>query len=231
MLETTAENLDPSFGAIIDNSELEALRINSTATPPADLNFQISEWLDKKKSAFRRVPAKQVLAVKQGTIFVVSFGTWDLWKLAEQDLDTATTSAARIVDKLFAHLSNLAEKWSPKDTKIILSLPVDVTFLPAFKGREGVVQKDAVMLAEHWHSLVRGHAEQWQHGSLFLLDTNSFLIDQVRERQLWVGGLIERDEFEENGMAWEDVSKPCVDPAQDSLRQKNCSDPGMFLFW
>ncbi|EEP80270.1 predicted protein [Uncinocarpus reesii 1704] len=232
MLEITDESPDSSFGAIIDNSELEALQLNTTAkAPAADLSEQISEWLDKEERAARGAPRNQVSILKQSTIFVVSFGTWDLWKLAEQDLETAKISVERIVEKLFASLNGLAKKWSPGNTRIILSLPVDVTFLPAFKTRQGVVHKDGVVVSEHWHSQMRIHAEQWKHGSLFLLDTNSFLVDQVRDRQLWVGGLIEEEEFGKNGIAWENVNDPCIEIKNPPLKPTNCSDPEKFLFW
>ncbi|EAS36129.3 uncharacterized protein CIMG_01483 [Coccidioides immitis RS] len=226
-LEVTTDSPDPSFGAIIDNSELN----NTGGETAADLNDQMSGWLNKEEDAARGVLGKATSRLKQNTIFVVSFGTWDLWQLAAEDLDTARESVQRIVEKMFAYLDELAEIWSRKHTKIILSLPVDVTFLPAFKTRQGVLQKDAVNLTDHWHNEVRSRAEQWKTGSIFLLDTNSFLIDQVRERQLWVGGLIEGEDFGKNGIAWENVNEPCVGPAKSRLKRKTCSDPEKFLFW
>ncbi|KAI1909519.1 hypothetical protein LOZ12_001945 [Ophidiomyces ophidiicola] len=230
--DTTQRQSSSLFDSIVDNSELEALGMSSTRKQQErDLGSRISEWLNREEKASLYMSTKKISVRKRRTMFVVSFGTWDLWKLAEQDIEMAQSSAERIVDKLFIHLNNLAIKWSTSDTKVILSLPVDMTFLPAFKVRQGVNQKDAILLLEHWHERVRGYAEQWQHGSLFLLDANSFVIDQVRRRQLWVGGLINNEEFGKDGVAWENVDEPCVNVTQLPPKQSHCSNPEKFLFW
>ncbi|KAI1952399.1 hypothetical protein LOZ62_001348 [Ophidiomyces ophidiicola] len=199
--DTTQRQSSSLFDSIVDNSELEALGMSSTRKQQErDLGSRISEWLNREEKASLYMSTKKISVRKRRTMFVVSFGTWDLWKLAEQDIEMAQSSAERIVDKLFIHLNNLAIKWSTSDTK-------------------------------HWHERVRGYAEQWQHGSLFLLDANSFVIDQVRRRQLWVGGLINNEEFGKDGVAWENVDEPCVNVTQLPPKQSHCSNPEKFLFW
>lgn len=232
MLEDAAKFKGPLLNASIDDVGLKALRINDTETGlAADLGSQISKWLKMEADTFRGLSADKVLIKNQHTIMAVSFGTWDIWKLAEQDLAHSITLAERAIDELFIQLNKLGNAWWPADTKLVLLLPVDVTFFPAFRTRQMVVQKEAIAISELWHALIRRHAEDWQHGSLLLFDMNSLLIDQVRERQLQVGGLIERNETMSSGVAWQDVSKPCIDTASFDLKQTTCNQPERFLFW
>ncbi|WEW60819.1 hypothetical protein PRK78_006307 [Emydomyces testavorans] len=53
----------------------------------------------------------------------------------------------------------------------------------------------------------------------------------MRERQLWVAGLNEGKEFEENGVAWKDVTEPCIDSTTAQLKEMRCSNPDRLLPW
>lgn len=89
--------------------------------------------------------------------------------------------------------------WIANDMKLILLSAVDVTFLPAFK-HDNEALKNAVQLLTEWNHAMELHSKDWKHGSIYLVNTNSFILDQVRRRQQRIAGLIETQDYGKNGM-------------------------------
>lgn len=222
-----------NVGAYVDNDEIPAAETRgSKDLPLPDMKAQVSSWLAQEKEAIRDLTNEEVMARKTNTIFTVFFGIWDIWRLLGQDVGSAKESVHRIVDSMFLQLNNLTESYPIEDPKILLLTPVDVTLLPAFHPNT-TDDKHSVTLFKEWFNKVTSHAEHWKHGSLFVVDTNSYVVDQIRERQLWVQGYTETADFGKDGMDWENVEDPCVSGRKKWLLWGDdlCAAPKKFLFW
>lgn len=147
-------------------------------------------------------------------------------------MEAAKESASRSIAALFEQLHALADKWDPFELKVILTLTIDPTFLPAF-APTAENHKKTIALIDYWNEQVRKLSEDWDRGTIFLFDTNSFMLDQIRERQLYVAGLNDEvDPEESNATSWHDVSNPCVtNNGTAPGNAVNCSNPEQYLFW
>lgn len=187
----------------------------------------------KEDSAIQELTDRERSIRQNNTIHIISFGLWDIWHLIGQDLDAAKSSADRSINALFEQLHALADKWDPLELKTILTLTIDLTFLPGFKPT-AENHKKTVALVDYWNSQLRRKAEIWERGTIFLFDTNSFMLDQIRDRQLYVAGLVdETDPVDTNSTDWQDVTSACVKNSgtTSSPNAKNCSNPEQYLFW
>lgn len=238
MQENLAESADPSrrleSGAIVDNSELESFDDSAWSKPPADLSTQISQWVKKEKEAVKDLSPDQQYSRADHTVFSVSFGIWDLWRIIAHDVEDPKATIQRSVQKLFDNLNDLASRATSNGIKVILLTPVDVTFLPAYASMGEGTHKDAIDLFDEWTGQLRNQTADWERGTIFLVDTNAFLIDQVRERHLWVAGYIETEDYgKELGVAWENVDQPCVGLKTNATlgHGQACEAPEKVLFW
>lgn len=148
-------------------------------------------------------------------------------------MEKAKSSADRSIKTLFDQLHALADKWEPLELKTILTLTSDLTFLPAFSPT-AENHKKTIALVGYWNTQLRTLAEEWERGTIFLFDTDSFMLDQIRDRQLYVAGLVdEMDPTDNNSTDWHDVSSPCVknNGTASSKNAEPCSNPEQFLFW
>ncbi|KAL1959536.1 hypothetical protein VTO42DRAFT_1981 [Malbranchea cinnamomea] len=235
--ENMAESADPpvrlTSGALVDNGELESSDDPAWSSPPADLKTQISRWLEKEKQAVQDLSDDHVSRRANRTLFSVSFGVWDLWRLITKEVDNPKASIQRIVQKLFDNLNDLASSVPADGIKIILLAPVDVTFLPAYGSKGQGTHRDAIGLFEEWNDQLRNHTAGWSHGTIYLVDTNAFLVDQIRERHLWVAGYIETQDYGKTGVAWENVHDPCISNPKNGTSNHGdiCGSPEKVLFW
>ena len=169
---------------------------------------------------------------RNNTVHAISFGIWDLWHLIGQDLNLAESSANRSLNTLFDQLHGLADKWDPFELKIILTLTIDPSFLPGFSPT-AENHKKTVKLIEFWNKEMRTQAEQWDRGTIFLFDTNAFMLDHIRDRQLYIAGLNDSVDPEESETDWRDVSSACMKRNGTETYQspEPCSNPEQYLFW
>ena len=236
--DNLAESADPSrrltLGAIVDNSELESFDDPTWSKPPADLSTQISRWVEKEKAAVKDLGPDQQYSRADHTLFSVSLGIWDLWRILAHDVEDPKAVIQRSVQKLFDNLNDLASRATSNGIKVILLAPVDVTFLPGYGSRGEGTHKDAIDLFDEWNGRLRNQTAKWERGTIFLVDTNAFLIEQIRERHLWVAGYIETEDYgKDPGMAWEDVAEPCVGHKNNVTlgHGQACEVPEKILFW
>ncbi|KAK2746608.1 hypothetical protein FQN55_005596 [Onygenales sp. PD_40] len=230
--ENMAES-SSSAGAVVDNDELERIpNAKWSGSPLADLKTQMRRWMLKEEKATAGFTKEEIERRQKYTIFSVSFGVWDIWRLLGQDLAAAKLSAQRSVATIFEELSVLGFKWTAGEMKVVLMAAVDVTFLPAFK-LNNETHRDAVPLVDEWNKQLKEHAKAWKNGPIFFLDTNSFLLDQLRERQLWVAGYIDTKDFGKDGMDWDNVDSACAVVSKKWLlgKQEVCRVPEKYLFW
>jgi phospholipase/lecithinase/hemolysin len=193
----------------------------------------MQQWVAKEDRAVQQFTDREMIVRRNNTIHVISFGIWDIWHLIGQDFDSAQASANRSINGVFDQLHTLADKWDPLELKIILTLTIDLTFLPGFEPT-AQNHKKTVALVRFWNEQLRNQAEQWDRGTIFLFDTNAFMLDQIRERQLYVAGLNDEvDPTESNTTDWHDVSSACVknNGTASAENAENCSNPEQFLFW
>jgi hypothetical protein len=168
------------------------------------------------------------------TVFAVSFVVWDIWKFLHAPLgDTMKTSISRSIDSLFEQLNRLPAESGFGDVRVVLMLSIDPTFLPAFDATTG--QKDMVSIAEQWNRELQEKAREWEGGSMYIFDTNEFLLDQIRGYQYYAAGMLDAiGLWEEN--PWDDVEHPCVVSTGKWMtflgnESKTCENPDKFLFW
>ncbi|KAL2835190.1 hypothetical protein BDW59DRAFT_4939 [Aspergillus cavernicola] len=238
-LAQTAKSLRGAYiGSIVDNEELSDTFLNMYKSPLADLKSQVNQWLATETKAVLQLDDEVVHDRRNRTIVVVSFGVWDLWNAIGKDYEVATKSIDHSVEIMMEQLDLLSQNWGPDDLKIILTLAPDVTFLPGFRplGDQHVSQyKEAVKLVERWNTKLRGAAEQWGKGTIYLFDTEAFLIDLIRDRQLYAAGVEEANGLGKNqDPGWENVEDACVESSQQwvvTSEGKRCEDPEKYLFW
>lgn len=170
---------------------------------------------------------------QNNTIITVAFGVWDIWNLVGETYDIAKASIERSIRTLFEQLNALSDKWGTRNMKVILTMTVDVTFFPAFEPTSEK-QKNTVKLVNYWNNMLRNGAEEWDRGTIYLFDTNAFMLDQIRDWQLFAAGMESANGLGRNeDPGWENVEKPCV------MRRKTwalwggerCENPEKYLFW
>lgn len=224
-------------GAVTENAELQTFGASEWSTSPLqDLKSQIHQWAAKEDGVMQGLSERERLTRANNTIHVISFGFWDIWHLIGEDLEKAKSSVDRSIATLFDQLHALADKWDPVELKTILTLTSDLTFHPGFSPTADN-HKKTIALVEHWNTQLRDTAEEWERGTIFLYDTNSFMLDQIRDRQLYVAGLVdEMDPTDNNSTDWHDVTSACVKKngtasTPSDEKAEPCPNPEQFLFW
>ncbi|PWY87646.1 hypothetical protein BO70DRAFT_199094 [Aspergillus heteromorphus CBS 117.55] len=238
-LAETAKSMKGDYiGSVVDNTQLSGSLLNLYKSPLADMKAQVHNWLWAETEAMKEMDADAIAMRQNRTIVIVSFGVWDLWNVVGQKYDDAAKSVDRSVGIIMDQLNLLADAWGSNDLKIILTLAPDVTFLPAYRdqGEPQIAKhKEAVRIAEHWNGQLRNSAENWENGTVYLFDTNSFLADQIRDRQLFAAGIEESNGLGKNeDPGWENVDDACIQHTQQwvvTSDTKQCDHPEKFLFW
>ncbi|OKP14002.1 hypothetical protein PENSUB_271 [Penicillium subrubescens] len=229
-------------GSVVDNAELDLFgRLSRTKL--ADFKTQLKQWLDAESASLMGLSEEQIRSRQDRTIFAVSFGVWDIWSLIEKDYSTAEGSIDRRIATLMTQLNHLSERWGSgtDKLKVILTQTVDVTFLPGFTTTGGDEYKDAVRILDAWNKKLRQAAKEWDRGTIYLFDTNAFVMDRIRDWQLYAAGI-----EEENGLGtnqdpgWENVGNACVESdgiqvmmSKDKSKAKTkkpCEHPDKYLF-
>lgn len=77
--------------------------------------------------------------------------------------------------------------------------------------------------------------EKWGKGTIYLFDTETFLVDIIRDRQLYLVGIEESNGLGRNqDPGWENVEDACVESKQQwvvTSETKRCENPDKYLFW
>ena len=226
---------------------LNATSLNNTLStnfdlgePLADLKTQIQQWLkfEKQQYGTNRVTETE----RNGTIFIVWLSLWDLWYFSEKHIADAEYAVTKTLDVLFEQLDLVAENW-PSELKVILPEAIDTTFLPGWHNirtgpygsdQHGEIQRKAVLLVEQWNRVLDMRATRWQGGSMYIYNTNEWLLDQVREQQLFTAHLSDANGMGASQPPWSNVRSGCMETAKSKGKlagATQCSDPKTHLFW
>jgi HMG box factor len=223
---------------VVDNEELSNAFLSLYKAPLADFKAQVHQWVEAEATAIQQLDEEVIHSRRNHTILVVSFGVWDLWNVIEKDYETATKSIDRSIQIITEQLDLLSQNWGPDGLKLILTLAPDVTFLPAFRplGEKHIGRyKAAVKLVARWNRKLRAAAEQWGRGTIYLFDTEAFLTDLIRDRQLSGAGVEQANGLGKNqDPGWENVEEACVASNPQwavTSESKRCEAPEKYLFW
>lgn len=176
--------------------------------PSSDLKTQIEQWLKFERQQYGTSRVSEV--ERNGTVFIMWFSLWDLWNYSEKNMADAQHAVTKAMDILFEQLDVMAENW-PSEMKIIMPEAIDTTFLPRWhnsrtglRGSDphGDNQRNAVLLSEQWNRALDMRATRWQGGSMYIYNTNEWLLDQIREQQLTEAHLSDA-----NGKTNQDISR------------------------
>ena len=226
-----------SNATILNSSIILAL---GTAEPLADMKTQVQQWLGFEKQQYDNTRVKKI--ERSRTIFTVWFSFWDLWYYSEKTVAEAEVAITKTMDTLFEQLDLIAENW-PLEMKVIIPEAIDTTFLPGWqsvktgpKGSDpqGAIQRNAVILVEQWNRALDMRATRWNKGSMYIYNTNEWLLDQVREHELYSMKMSDANGVGINKPPWENVRSACVEferGASDVKGFTQCSDPKGYLFW
>ena len=208
--------------------------------PLADLKTQVQQWV---KFETKQYDSSRVSEIERnGTIFTVWLSLWDLWYYSEKEIADAEDAVTKAMDALFEQLDVIAENW-PTELKIIIPEAIDATFLPGWHsirtGPQGSDiraenQRNAVVLVEQWNKALDLRATRWQRGSMYIYNTNEWLLDQVRESQLFESHLSDANGMGATQTPWTNVRSGCIEISKAKglfSGATQCSDPNSYLFW
>ena len=210
------------------------------AEPLADLKTQVQQWLRFEKDQYGNSRISEL--ERNGTVFTLWFSLWDLWYYSEKTFGEAEVAVTKSMDSLFEQLDRIAENW-PSELKIVMPEAIDTTFLPGWhsirtgpRGSDpgGESQRNAVLLTEHWNRALDTRATRWNQGSMYIYNTNEWLLEQVREQQLSTAHLSDANGMGATESPWSNVRSGCVERDEslaETLGAKRCMDPNTYLFW
>ena len=226
---------------------LNTTSLNNTAPPLAelgeplaDLKAQVHQWLRFEKQQYGTDRVEE--AERNGTVFAIWLSLWDLWYYSEKEIANAQYAVTKTMDILFEQLDIIAENW-PSEIKIIMPEAIDTTFLPGWhrtrtgprgSDRHGDIQRNAVLLVEQWNHALDMRATRWQKGMMYIYNTNEWLLDQVREHQLFDSHLADANGMGASQTPWSNVRSGCIENSKargDLEGRTQCNDPTTYLFW
>ncbi|KAG9248987.1 hypothetical protein BJ878DRAFT_197517 [Calycina marina] len=166
----------PTAGVLTVNTAPKLFASTSSPALP-DLATQISQYL----TLLPRTPRPTE------TIFILSFGFWDIYHLASLDLETSKVALDKIATELFTQLDRLYQNYGNhalahglgKDEedeeegevpfRVVVPKLVDPTLLPGWMARPKPLppasvaeeQKNAVYLTEHWNTMLTNSIGEW----------------------------------------------------------------------
>ncbi|KKY21417.1 hypothetical protein UCRPC4_g03680 [Phaeomoniella chlamydospora] len=205
----------------------------------ADLRAQMKEWKKHNDIAKEGVAKGESDAPSNRTIFVLDFGLWDIWQAVALDPENARYIVTTSVDMIFEALDVLdqikgEDRPASDGTKAILPLVLDMTFLPGF-AKDGETTKTTLELIQLWNGLLTERAKNWSKGDLFLYDTNAFLVEHIRARQIVSVDRLEEGRQDEIKAAFANVNGSCIGSlngtTHNDKHQEACDTPDDFLFW
>ncbi|KAJ6135884.1 hypothetical protein N7512_001044 [Penicillium capsulatum] len=103
----------------------------------------------------------------------------------------------------------------------------------------GTEYKDIVKLLAYWSLQLCESVKKWDRGTIYLFDTNAFLLDRIRDWQLYAAGIKTENGLGQNqDPGWENVGEACVaseSGIQVMMSKKGqstpCAHPEKYLFW
>ncbi|KAF2005316.1 hypothetical protein P154DRAFT_357683 [Amniculicola lignicola CBS 123094] len=214
--------------------------IVGAVTPLFDFYTQVQQFINFEKQKWL---APGVLTSEdRWTVFTVYFGVWDLLEYTALEEKEATHAVQRTIKELFRVLDILAESFM-QPLYVVIPKAVDVTFLPRFQMRRNdsasafaQEQHQSVYLWRYWNQALSQAAADWDHGDIFMLDTNSIVMNQVRAQQLYSKHINDASGYGKQKPLFEEVERPCLSTNTDSRRLQaaeveKCIDPARYLFW
>ena len=235
-------------GAIIDNNFLNRTALSSeleTLKSFPDFRMQVKHWLEyEEKKAFSRSNVISVGATEKEEIIVaVWFSLWDLWYYADTNNDQGVDAINKSIDTIFDQLDILAEHYWPSVFSVIIPNAIDPTFLPGWQTTKtsptgtdvnAYKQRDAVFLVDVWNKALISSAGRWDGGEVYFYDINDWMLEQIRETQMFVGNMADSNGVGSKPPPWEDVTSACVKQGE-VLETVNglerCAIPEKYLFW
>ena len=223
------------MGAVVDNGALDKVVTGPRGWPLADFTQQMRRWTENEDAVNRALTAEQAGILQNNTLYVVSFGVWDIWYL----VDLGTKAAAPLIDQkiqvIMEQLDVLADQQSMvNETKVLMTLPLDISFLPGFHTTKGLAEeKAAVEIVRYWGSRLITACDKWERGTVHIFDINSFVVDLIRDWQFFAVGIVKTT----NGLGknedpgWENVREPCITTSGSDGGKAKCVNPDKYLFW
>lgn len=227
---------------MIDNEEL-GLAGRLSQIKVADLKTQLEKWLAAELVALEGMSEEEIKSRQERTIFVISFGVWDIWSLVQKDYSTAETSIDRRIETLLSQINKLSDRWGSSEIKLILTQAVDVTVLPGFAPAfttSGEEYKGVAKTLAHWNAKLREAVKDWNRGYVYLFNANEFLLDRIRDQQFYASGITAASGLGANiDPGWENVANACVESnggfqvmmSKSEKTKEPCEHPDKYLFW
>jgi hypothetical protein len=202
----------------------------------------LGQWIETQKELERELPMEYVQATIDKTIFVIFFGLWDIWHASELETDEGLGVIERSIDLLVHRIGILAEYWGNNTLKIILPLSVDPTLLPGWRVRlhpetNVRVQQNAVSLTQRWNENLEASAHKLRNAQIYLFDTNEFIADQIRDRQMYDWRVWDANGWGKRTPMFEVVDAACLgshDQQNSHVTnegESRCRSPEKYLFW
>lgn len=229
-------------GSVISNQVLANITAPESGKqdPLADLTTQIRQWVNFEKQK-KLMPTRHFR--KEQTVFTVFFGLWDLWHYTDLDMNSAQKAIDETITELFVQLDYLAEQ-AKTPIRVVLPSAIDITLLPGFQEK---VEKSgdryfpqeqhrAIFLMHYWNTILSQIATKWDGGSLYMPDLNAWLVERIREHQLWSAGISDASGAGEQRPLFDEVSKPCTSATNSTSgeplsEEKGCQEASKYLFW
>jgi hypothetical protein len=213
-----------------------------------DLKSQVEQWVTYEKE--RQSYADDDDDDLEEAIFTISFGFYDIWQYGTLDLKEAQDAISCTIYELFQHLDVIAEQ-SPSPPRILIPQLWDITFHPRFlslsqnqdhgANHYGEQQHKMVYLLRYWNTALVQMAGHWSNGDLFLLDWNSWVVEQIRATQMHDLSIFDSSGLGKKKPVFRDVTNACLavptpnekvnGSGWSAAGNRRCADPSQNLFW
>ena len=225
--------------AMVDNGLVVNMTNLNTSkpiwTPLSDFRDQVKEWAEFEQKRRSKTSQDQE---NEWTLFSVFFGTWDLWQIIDMAEEDAEYTVQEAVLYLFDQLDVISAHSHTPPT-ILLSTMFDLTFTPRFQyeriehpEKPSIIdlQRKTISLVQLWNEFLRLEAADWPYGNLIVLDMDKWLVNELRQVQLYDLHYQESDSL--SSSLFEDASSPCYTPDKIKLNEEGiCENPAEYFFW
>jgi hypothetical protein len=206
----------------------------------SDLKGQVELW----KSNFERL--KTPGDDSHEYIVTITLGFWDIWQTAHLNLEEAKLAIMSSIHALFEELVVIADTI---DQPITFMLPNmwDISLSPKLASqlsspdtkprRFSGDQHKLVQLALKWNTAMIDYASNWPAGDIWIVDWNTWLLDQSRATQVRGLGVFDQEYLGLAHAAFKDVSNPCSKTVFDGngangvRKTVQCENPRDHLWW